>query len=275
MDAESSNTKTKGRSPGRSETAKAAALPARPLVDRAAPNASPRTKKIAAQSRAQALGKEELKAVVLEMGTAMGWNGNGRRGSKDTKDWGRVRDIINTADGDQGAPERARQIASWRGKYGVPLHWAAWSQAPLDVVAALLKAFPEGAKEKNDYGWLPLHYAAEKKGPNWEVVATLLKAFPEGAKKKNMYCALPLHDAIGSKAPLEVVAALLKAFPEGAKEKDKNGDLTLHIAIENQAPLEVVAALLKAFPEGPEERARTASSLCIMRPRSRPPIGRS
>ena len=46
-------TKNPSRSQG-SETAKAAALPARPLVDRAAPNASPRTKKIAAQSRAQA-----------------------------------------------------------------------------------------------------------------------------------------------------------------------------------------------------------------------------
>ena len=69
------------RTSGRSETTKAA--PARPLVDRAAPNASPRTKKIAAQSRAP-LGKKELKAVVLEMGTAMGWWQDGCEGSEDT-----------------------------------------------------------------------------------------------------------------------------------------------------------------------------------------------
>ena len=79
MDAKSSKTKsattagtTAGeldgvRTSGRSETTKAA--PARPLADRAAPNASPRTKKIAAQSSA-ALGKKELEAVVKEMGTA-------------------------------------------------------------------------------------------------------------------------------------------------------------------------------------------------------------
>ena len=63
MEAESSATTADelvdARTWGRSETTKAA--PARPLADRAAPNASPRTKKIAAQSRAP-LGEEELLA---------------------------------------------------------------------------------------------------------------------------------------------------------------------------------------------------------------------
>jgi hypothetical protein len=60
-----------------------------------------------------------------------------------------------------------------------------------------------------------------------EVVAALLKAFPEGAKEKGYEDKLPLHLATQYQAPLEVVAALLKAFPEGAKEKNSNGHLPL------------------------------------------------
>ena len=45
---------------------------------------------------------------------------------------------------------------------------------------ALLKAHPEGAKEKNEYGGLPLHVAALHQAPI-EVVQTLLEAYPEGA----------------------------------------------------------------------------------------------
>ena len=165
--------------------------------------------------------------MVLEMGTAMGWDHDGCKGTEDTKDWARVQNIINPPDNAQGAPQRARQIASWKSDYsGVPLHWATLRQAPLEVVAALLKAFPEGAKEKDNYGNLPLHLATQNQAP-LEVVAALLKAFPEGAKEKNSDGDLPLHYATENHAPLEVVAALLKAFPEGAKEKNIAGDLPL------------------------------------------------
>ena len=72
-----------------------------------------------------ALGEEELLALVLEMGTAMGWDNDGCQGTEDTKDWARVQNIINPPDNAQGAPQRARQIASWKSRYnGVPLHWA-------------------------------------------------------------------------------------------------------------------------------------------------------
>ena len=110
-----------------------------------------------------ALGEEELLALVLEMGTAMGWDQDGCQGTEDTKDWARVQNIINPPDNAQGAPQRARQIASWKGEVGVPLHWATYTQAPLEVVAALLKAFPEGAKEKTNVGKLPLQQTKASK----------------------------------------------------------------------------------------------------------------
>ena len=54
------------------------------------------------------------------------------------------------------------------------MHCAIKNKAPLEVVAALLKAFPEGTKEKDNDGKLPLHHAAENQAP-LEVVAALLK----------------------------------------------------------------------------------------------------
>ena len=43
------------------------------------------------------------------------------------------------------------------------MHYAAYYQAPLEVVAALLKAFPEGAKEKDNYDNLPLQQTKASK----------------------------------------------------------------------------------------------------------------
>ena len=168
----------------------------------------------------------------------------------------------------------------------LPLRYAAENHAPADVVDALLKAYPEGAGEKDEHGRLPLRYAAENHAPA-DVVAALLKAYPEGAGEKDEYGRLPLHYAVENQAPVEVVDALLKAYPEGAKVKDKDkemsreealmrdfesiglgglgddievtfgqvtfGRLPLHFAAEKHASLEVIRILLAAYPEAVRE----------------------
>lgn len=50
----------------------------------------------------------------------------------------------------------------------------------LQVIEALLRAAPEGAKTADVYGRLPLHYAVDKAAPDLEVVSCLLRAFPAG-----------------------------------------------------------------------------------------------
>jgi hypothetical protein len=101
-------------------------------------------------------------------------------------------------------PKITHKTAMEKGEYGqLPLHWAAESQAPLEVVDALLKVYPEGAREKSGWnGQLPLHLAARYKAP-LEVVDALLKAYPEGAREKGEDGQLPLHLAAGNKAPAE------------------------------------------------------------------------
>ena len=145
-------------------------------------------------------------------------------------------------------------------------------QGPLEVVSALLQAFPDAAKEKNNYGGLALHFAAENKALGGRVGAAT--GVPDAAKK-NEIGMLPLFRGLATspfggrvgaaagvprrrqgegqvrqaraargreQAPLEVVSAL-QAFPDGAKEKGCNDKLALHYATENKAPLEVVSAL--------------------------------
>ena len=43
----------------------------------------------------------------------------------------------------------------------LPLHYAARFKAPVEVVRALLDAYPQGAETMNNEGRLPLHLAAE------------------------------------------------------------------------------------------------------------------
>eukprot|EP00957_Ditylum_brightwellii_P095728 7293668-Ditylum_brightwellii.AAC.1 len=60
---------------------------------------------------------------------------------------------------------------------------------------------------------MPLHWACSK-GSSFEVVAALLKAWPDAAKQRTRKGTAPLHAACLNTTPFEVVAALLKAWPE-------------------------------------------------------------
>ena len=65
-----------------------------------------------------------------------------------------------------------------------------------------------------------MHYAALRGAPV-EVVRALLDAYPEGAGMTDIiYRSLPLHFAAAphrGRAPVEVVRALLDAYPEGVR----------------------------------------------------------
>ena len=81
------------------------------------------------------------------------------------------------------------------------LHFAAVYQAPLEVVRALLDAYPEGAQTTDNDGMLPLHHAALNDAPV-EVVCALLDAYPQGAQTTKNDGWLPLHDAAFNDAPV-------------------------------------------------------------------------
>jgi ankyrin repeat protein len=114
----------------------------------------------------------------------------------------------------------------------------------------------------NNYGNLPLHFTAWKKGP-LEVEKLLLKVYPEGAAQKNNHGNLPLHYAAHYNAPLEVVEALYQAYPEGATQKNNDSNTPLDLAIADGASPNVVALLQgKNVPPSEDEILEKAKRRC-------------
>jgi hypothetical protein len=129
-------------------------------------------------------------------------------------------------------------------------------------IESLLQAYPEAASLTNNYGNLPLHFTAWKKGP-LDVEILLLKVYPEGAASKNNHGNLPLHYAAHYNAPLEIVEALYNAYPEGATEKNNDNNTPLDLAIADGASPNVVALLQgKHVPATDDELLEKAKSRC-------------
>ncbi len=135
----------------------------------------------------------------------------------------------------------------------------------------LLIACPESARETNKLGRLLIHNACDKGSSlnaSIEVIAALLDAYPEGIRKKekekNM---LPLKIACHHKAPIEMIATLLEVYPEVANEKDgrnANKDIVPESSNPNKLPLyyacekglssvEDFNSLLATYLEAPRE----------------------
>jgi SpoVK/Ycf46/Vps4 family AAA+-type ATPase len=127
---------------------------------------------------------------------------------------------------------------------------------------SILECYPEAASMTNNYGNLPLHFTAWKKGP-LEVEKLLLKVYPEGAAQKNNHGNLPLHYAAHYNAPLEVVEALYNAYPEGSTMKNNDNNTPLDLAIADGASPNVVALLQgKKVPPTEDELLEKAKRRC-------------
>ena len=149
---------------------------------------------------------------------------------------------------------RTRHEARLKNDRGnLPLHSAASFRAPVEVIEALLEAYPEAASMTNNYGNLALHFTAWKKGP-LDCMKLLLQVFPEGAAQKNNHGNLPLHYAAHYNAPIEVVEALYHAYPDAAHHKNNDSNTPLDLAVADGASGNVVALLQgKSVPPGDDE----------------------
>lgn len=80
------------------------------------------------------------------------------------------------------------------------------------VIRALLKAFPDGASSADDNGRLPLHFACWKRA-NVEVVSALLVGHKESSQARDVHGRLALHVACEFGASVDVVKLLVRSFP--------------------------------------------------------------
>lgn len=141
-------------------------------------------------------------------------------------------------------------------KEKTPLHYACQRPAPPQIIDQLLRVFPPGiALQPDASNKYPLNIAMNMKKPDWEIVGALIRKFPDPAKEIDREDgSLPLHAALRHGSPFEVVSALLKAFPKGAQQKDKDEMLPLHYALQidrkRKDKIKILTELLDAYPDG-------------------------
>ena len=132
----------------------------------------------------------------------------------------------------------------------LPIYWLVWYNCRIDVLNALLKVDPKGAKEKTSRGLL-IHMVIEKHY-SAHIVKAILDAYPAGVKaRKDGYP--PLHLAIKENCENDILRVLLDAYPDGAKvkaflsvvrSKKYKGDLPLHFALGCKCGVDTAKMLL-------------------------------
>jgi hypothetical protein len=119
-------------------------------------------------------------------------------------------------------------------------------QGDWDDALELIEASPALAKAQDDFGMLPLHWACTEPTLLLDVVKALLDAFPEGCTIENLSGMLPLHVAIKSKMPGLHINALLQVYPEAALKKDGNGKYPVELAMDCNLPKFTLDLIRKA-----------------------------
>jgi ankyrin repeat protein len=154
-------------------------------------------------------------------------------------------------------PEEAATWIVTKGFHGnlrfLPLHKACVLSPPMGIIEALISAYSEGSKSKDQDGWLPIHCACFY-GASQTITNALLEANPSGAHNKDDEGRMPLHYAALKAAPETVISSLLRANPKAAVSKDDEGRLPIHHACSKGAPEGSIQALLKVSSKGAQSK---------------------
>ena len=173
------------------------------------------------------------------------------------------------------ATRQPRQANAWSKRTGffegrtvanvLPIHEAAVGGAPLDVMQALVNAYPAGLSQvESSYQRMPLHCACRKNAiPH--VIQLLCEAQPEACLAADSLGRLPLHYALSNGADPAVISILMTCRPDAARGLDQRGWTPLHVACSMGASMDVVTSILNAYPEAVLIKTRKGSSIakCI------------
>ncbi|KAE8901545.1 hypothetical protein PF005_g10388 [Phytophthora fragariae] len=113
-------------------------------------------------------------------------------------------------------------------------------------VLQLVETNPMLAQAQDDFGMLPLHWACTEPSVGLDVISALLRAFPGACQLENLSGMLPLHVAIKAKAPGLLLSALLDTYPQAALVKDGGGRYPVDLAIASSLPSFTIDLVRKA-----------------------------
>jgi hypothetical protein len=129
----------------------------------------------------------------------------------------------------------------------LPLHYAAFGNADMDVFDALLQAYPKGAEAPEAQGWLPLHVAV-KTQCSFTILRRIVESYPASLTKKTnrhstvFQLARRFH---GRSSSMEYQLYALQAAVEAIYDTDRGQLSLLHVSdalwTEQQPPANTAA----------------------------------
>jgi hypothetical protein len=109
-----------------------------------------------------------------------------------------------------------------------------------------------------------------------QVINALLDAYPKAARVDSEGGRLPLHTACAGRATPRVIETLITAYPAAARQRNKDGFLPLHLAAHwGVSHISVAVQLLKVYPDATVgrnrwERTPLEEALCMAGENGRP-----
>ena len=135
----------------------------------------------------------------------------------------------------------------------LPIHKACVMNPPLEVVEALVAAFPDGVKAVDQDGWLPLHCAAYYRASD-PVLFFMIRANADACKAKDEEGRIPIHYACMKKLSYSVVQTMVEVCPKSLKLKDDEGYTALHFACGHGCSPKVLEILLLTYSKSAQSR---------------------
>lgn len=118
--------------------------------------------------------------------------------------------------------------------------------------------------------------AAKREQMLVQVINALLDAYPKAARVDSEGGRLPLHTACAGRATPRVITTLITAYPAAARQRNKDGFLPLHLAAHwGVSHIDVAVSLLKTYPDATVgrnrwERTPLEEALCMAGENGRP-----
>lgn len=119
-------------------------------------------------------------------------------------------------------------------------------------------------------------FSAKREEMLVQVINALLDAYPKAARVDSEGGRLPLHTACAGRATPRVVETLITAYPAAARQRNKDGFLPLHLAAHwGVSHIAVAIQLLKVYPDATVgrnrwERTPLEEALCMAGENGRP-----
>ena len=116
-----------------------------------------------------------------------------------------------------------------------------------EQVSLILKTCPEAVRVRDKEGFLPLHWACYHGAP-LEVLRLMVETWPESVRDTISQDRLPLHLACRANASVDRIQFLVSKYEGSLEKPTTQGMLSLHYACRDNAPLGVIEFMVDQAP---------------------------